>query len=118
MSKMQDVLSGLMTKAQKLALQKNWGSKGVLDLRPVVKLFTPDGAATWLLVALDSDGDAALGLCDLGFGSPEVGLVSLGELAAVRGKLGLPVERDLYFRANRSLREYAEQARNTGGLSV
>jgi len=31
-------------------------------------------------------------------GEPEVGYVSLLELATVRGKLGLPIERDFVFR--------------------
>jgi integrase len=43
---------------------------------------------------LDSDG-LAFGLCDLGMGEPELGYVSLTELRTVRGKLGLPIERDL-----------------------
>ena len=34
---------------------------------PVVRLFTPDAHATWLLAALDpTDGDTAYGLIDLG----------------------------------------------------
>jgi hypothetical protein len=35
----------------------------------VVRLFTPDAHATWLLAALDpTDGDTAYGLIDLGSG--------------------------------------------------
>ena len=53
--------------------------------RPVVKLFTPDGAATWLLTdILPDDPDIAFGLCDLGMGEPECGSVSLTELSALR----------------------------------
>ena len=44
------------------------------------------------------DQDIAFGLCDLGMGYPELGSVSLSGLQAVRGRLGLPVERDLHFR--------------------
>src|SRR5450755_4554581 len=51
---------------------------GYIDHKPVVKLFTPDGAATWLLTEIDPDDpDRAFGLCDLGFGCPELGYVSL-----------------------------------------
>jgi Protein of unknown function (DUF2958) len=65
-----------------------------LDFEPVVKLFTTDGNATWLLTKLNPDFDhLAFGLCDLGLGEPELGYVSLHEL----GPLGLPLERDLYF---------------------
>jgi hypothetical protein len=69
------------------------------DVFPVVKLFTPWGGATWLLSELDpEDEDIAFGLCDLGFGCPELGSVSLSELEAVRGPGGLAIERDLHFR--------------------
>jgi hypothetical protein len=83
----------------------------VIDFEPVVKLFTPDGNATWLLTELNPDIDLAFGLCDLGLGQPELGYVSLLELAAVRGSLGLPLERDLYFAPTRTIVAYAELAR-------
>ena len=82
------------------------------DPAPVVKLFTPDAGATWLLTEIDPDDhDHVFGLCDLGLGMPEIGWVSLGELAAVRGRLGLPIERDLSFRAEKRLSAYARDAR-------
>jgi Protein of unknown function (DUF2958) len=82
------------------------------DFLPVVKLFTPDAGCTWLLTELDPDDpDIAFGLCDLGMGYPELGCVSLAELASVRGRLGLGVERDLHFVAAKPLSAYAEQAR-------
>lgn len=37
------------------------------------------------------------------FGCPELGYVSLAELTTVRGKLGLPVERDRHFVANKPI---------------
>ena len=56
------------------------------DPLPVVKLFTPDAGATWLLTEIDpGDEDHAFGLCDLGLGFPELGYVSLAELMSVRG---------------------------------
>ena len=52
-----------------------------IDFRPVVKLFTPDGAATWLLTEIDpAYQDIVFGLCDLGMGCPELGSVSLAVL--------------------------------------
>lgn len=64
------------------------------DPAPVVKLFTPDAGATWLLTEMDPDEhDHVFGLADLGLGTPELGWTSLSELASVRGRLGLPVER-------------------------
>ncbi len=84
---------------------------------PLVKLFMPDGAGTWLLSETDPDDpDIAFGLCDLGFGCPELGSVRLSELAAARGGLGLPIERDLHFRARHRLTTYADQARAAGRI--
>ena len=57
------------------------------DFLPVVKLFTPDAACTWLLTELDpEDPDIAFGLCDLGMGCPELGSVRISELESVRGQ--------------------------------
>jgi len=86
---------------------------------PVVKLFTPDAGATWLLTEIDpDDNDHAFGLCDLGLGAPELGWVSLQELMTVRGRLGLQVERDLHFRAEKRLSAYARDARLAGRVVV
>ena len=85
------------------------------DPMPVVKLFTPDGACTWLLSELDPDQpDLAFGLCDLGLGYPELGTVSLGELEALRGPLGLPIECDLHFHPDKTLGAYADAAIDAG----
>jgi hypothetical protein len=87
------------------------------DFVPVVKLFTPDAGATWLLTELDpGDPDTAFGLCDLGLGCPELGYVSLSELATVRGRLGLPVERDSSFIADKPLSIYANEAHAAGSV--
>ena len=87
------------------------------DHQPVVKLFTPDANATWLISEVDpDDSDRLFGLCDLGLGSPELGYVSLSELTAVRGPLGLPIERDLHFVAEKPLSSYAEEARKRGHI--
>ncbi|WP_370460101.1 DUF2958 domain-containing protein [Acidovorax sp. JMULE5] len=87
------------------------------DPRPVVKLFTPDAGATWLLSEIDpEDEDRAFGLCDLGLGCPELGYVSLEELASVRGRLGLPVERDLRFQGDKRLSAYGREARLAGRI--
>ena len=71
------------------------------DPFPVVRLFTPGGGATWLLTEIDTDNpDSAFGLCDTGQGFPELGYLSLTEIASIRGPLGLPVERDHSFNPN------------------
>lgn len=50
------------------------------------------------------------GLCDLGMGFPELGSVRLSELESVKGRLGLGIERDLYFTARYPLSVYTEAA--------
>ncbi len=87
------------------------------DPPPVVKLFTPDAGATWLLTEIDlGDEDHAFGLCDVGLGFPELGYVSLSELMTVRGRLGLPVELDLHFKADKPISAYAREARLAGRI--
>ena len=89
------------------------------DPHPVLKLFTPDASATWLISEADpSEPDILFGLCDLGLGCPELGTVRLSEIEAIRGATGLPVERDLYFDADRPISEYAGLAYATGSISV
>lgn len=95
------------------------GTRNEIDFVPVVKLFTPDAGATWLLTEIDpEDPDIAFGLCDLGLGCPEIGSVRLSELSALRGRLGLPVERDQYFRADKPLSAYASEARRLGQIQA
>jgi hypothetical protein len=87
------------------------------DAPPVVKLFTPDANATWLIVESDiDDPDRLFGLCDLGLGHPELGYVSLAEIKQVKGRLGLPVERDISFVADKPISAYAEEARIKGRI--
>jgi hypothetical protein len=101
------------SRAQRTAMEKGGEA---LDFKPVVKLFTPDAQCTWLLTELDADDGLAFGLCDLGLGEPELGYVDLIELRSVRGMLGLPVERDRHFEADKSLSAYANEARARGHI--
>ncbi|MFM0276534.1 DUF2958 domain-containing protein [Paraburkholderia sediminicola] len=115
-------MSALITDEQRFLLLAN-GRESLqnpdFDPAPVVKLFTPDAGATWLLTEIDPDDhDHAFGLCDLGLGSPELGWVSMQELATVRGRFGLPIERDLHFCAEKRLSAYACDARRAGQIVV
>jgi hypothetical protein len=95
----------------KLAAQ----DKETTDFKPLVKLFDPCGAGTSLLTELDpEDEDRAFGLCDLGTGFSELGRVSISELESHRAPLGIKIERDLHFEANKTLSAYAEAARICG----
>ena len=87
------------------------GTEKEHDFYPVVKLFTPDAQCTWLLTELDpNDPDIAFGLCDLGMGFPELGSARISEIEGIRGSLGLPAERDLFFKADKPLSQYAKLA--------
>lgn len=93
------------------------GTPREIDFRPVVKLFNPCGAATWLLTEIvPGDEDIAFGLCDLGMDCPEIGSVRLSELEGIRGPFGLGIERDLHFTADKTLLEYAREARSAGRI--
>ena len=84
------------------------------DFEPVVKLFVcVMGNATWLLTELDPVTNVAFGLCDLGLGFPEIGYVSLTELEE---ELGWRLERDRHWTADKTLSEYARNARTVGAV--
>ncbi len=88
-----------------------------IDPHPVVKLYTLDAGAVWLLVSLDADGDQAYGLCDAGTGFPELGTVSLSALEAVRGPRGLRVVADPHFKPRQSLSAYVAEAMRDGSIN-
>jgi hypothetical protein len=89
------------------------------DQKPVLKVFNPCGAATWLLTESDPDEpDRLFGLCDLGMGSPELGSVLRSELESARGRLGLPMERDLWFSTDKPLSAFADEARVKGRIEA
>jgi len=73
-----------------------------------VKYFTPTSYWTWYITQASDEGDDVLmfGLVD--GHEKELGYVSLNELRSVRGPLGLPIERDLYWRP-KPLREIAPE---------
>jgi hypothetical protein len=85
----------LLTKELRRKLPKLYENeeKGLQALA-LVKFFTPDSSWTWYASEFDGK-DIFFGLA-VGF-CPELGFFRLSELQKVRGKLGLPVERDLWF---------------------
>jgi hypothetical protein len=105
----------LITPELRSRLLANGSAKQETDHVPVVKLFFPCSAATWLITEMMPDNpDILFGLCDLGMGFPELGYVSLSELEAVRGPLGLGIERDAGFEPKHPLSVYADAARLHG----
>lgn len=105
----------LLTPDLRAVLIANGQTQG--DHVPVVKFFSPVGAATWLFSELDADGDILFGLCDLGFGCPEMGSASLSEIASVTLPFGLTIERDLCFEGRFPLTIYADAARLCGSIT-
>jgi len=107
----------LLTAELREKLRANAKAPGA-DHLPVVKLFNPAGAGTWLATELGDDDDTLFGIADLGFGCPEVGSFSLDELASLRLPFGLRIERDIAFSTEHSLSAWAEAARATGSLGA
>jgi len=104
----------LITKAIEKQLEANSARRDDPTNKPVLKLFG-GAACTWLIS--EKDGDELFGLCDLGFGTPELGYVSLSELESLKmPPFGLPVERDAWFEANKTLSEYADEAKEHGRI--
>ena len=88
-----------------------------IDPLPVVRLFTPDAHATWLLVSLDpADEDTAHGVMDVGIGMPELGEIKLSDLASIVGPRQQPVMRDRYFKSVRPLTKYMRLAQENGAV--
>lgn len=70
--------------------QKEKGQKAIAH----VKFFTPDSSWTWYATEFDGE-DTFFGLVDGHV--MELGYFSMAELQTVRGPMGLPIERDLYW---------------------
>ncbi len=94
----------LLTKAIEKALPPLYANEDNPDPNIIVKFFNPCGAATWYITEGQWEGEPTngnpgedflmFGLCDLGMGYPELGYVSLNEMQAVKGPLGIGLERD------------------------
>jgi hypothetical protein len=77
-------------------LKKKLTKAGYTNMKPICKLFTPWGRATWLITGME-DG-ILYGYADLGMGCVEWGGIETVEgLEAVRGPFGMRIERDLYW---------------------
>ncbi|NLI41999.1 MAG: DUF2958 domain-containing protein, partial [Caldisericales bacterium] len=69
-------------------------TKAQPDFLIQLKFFTPDSNWTWYAIEFDGE-DLFFGLV-IGF-EAELGYFRLSELQNVRGPLGLPIERDMFF---------------------
>lgn len=86
----------LLTDDLRKTLPKLYATEKLPEDKTIVrcKFFTPDSDWTWYAIEFDGD-DLFYGLV-IGW-EAELGYFSLSELESVRGPLGLPIERDLYF---------------------
>ena len=85
--------------------------RGNENNKPWLKLFNPVGAATWLISEIGEDGDTLFGLCDLGFGHPELGSVRLSEIKNVDLPFRMKIERDKGWEPTKTVVEYANEWR-------
>lgn len=89
------------------------GARPGADPIPVLKLFDPEGAGTWLIAEMNPEApDRLFGLVQPSLATPpEVGVVSLAEMQHYRGRSGLGIERDRCFVGRFPLSIYADAAR-------
>ena len=109
-----------LTEQQRTQMLANGAARAIgqaIDPYPVVKLYTLDAPACWLLTELEADGDRAYGLTDAGTGFPEVGHVSLSALECVRGPRGMRIVADPHFRPRQPLSGYLADAQRDGSVS-
>jgi len=85
----------LLTKALRKQLPSLYSTEDEPDPLVVCKFFYPDFSWTWFGIEFDGD-DLFFGFVDGDF--PEIGYFRLSELIANHGKLGMPIERDRYFK--------------------
>lgn len=103
----------LFTKTQYEILVKNGLPENCdQDHVPIVKWFTPDANATWLVSEIVDD-ETAFGLCDMGQGFPELGYISLWEITEYVSPFGNVIERDIHFEGKYPMSVYCEAARST-----
>lgn len=87
----------LMTKELAAIIPKLYNTESEDDPTVYAKYFTPDGAATWLVLEYDGE-NSFFGFVSLGDPNyAELGYFDLRELEEGRGVLGLPIERDLFW---------------------
>jgi hypothetical protein len=84
----------LLTKEIRSRLPPLYSAELETDPMVIAKFFTPDSNWSWYPVEFDGE-DLFFGLV-IGF-EAELGYFRLSELQEVRGPLGLPIERDLFF---------------------
>ena len=99
----------LLTKANKKTLPMI-GAGAALSadqIKVPVKFFDPCGRWTFYLAEFDPDSDLMYGfvVSPLGADCDELGYASFAEIKSVRGRFGLPMERDRHWNEKTTLAE-------------
>lgn len=85
----------LLTKELLAKLPPLYSQENESDPMVICKFFYPDFNWTWYAIEFDGK-DLFFGLVD--GDEEELGYFRLSELLSNRGKFGMPIERDLYFK--------------------
>ena len=89
----------LMTKKLEKRFAQIGSQENVKDPLIIAKFFNPTGAGTWYATEYDPESRTFFGYVSIfGDWNDEWGYFSLDELQSYQGKLGLGIERDLYFK--------------------
>jgi hypothetical protein len=93
----------LLTKSLERRFAEVVSQEDVKDPIIIVKFFNPIGAGTWFATEYDPKNRIFFGYVSIfGDWNDEWGYFSLDELENYRGRLGLGIERDLYFEEQRA----------------
>ena len=91
---MQTILTkGILKLLPKLKVMANLDADKVLV---PLKVFNPTGGQTWFITELNPDTLEAFGYVT-GMGEAELGYIDMNELLKFRGRMGLPLERDIHW---------------------
>jgi hypothetical protein len=88
----------LLTKELEKRFKEMGSQENKKDPIVIAKFFTPDSSANWYATEYIPEERMFFGYASI-FGDwcDEFGYFSLDELESIRGRLGLPVERELWF---------------------
>jgi hypothetical protein len=93
----------LLTKAFEKRFAQVGSQENAKDPIIIAKFFNPTGAGTWYATEYDPKDRIFFGYVSIfGDWNDEWGYFSLDELENYRGRLGLGIEKDLYFQEKRA----------------
>jgi hypothetical protein len=93
----------LMTKKIEKRFEQVGSQENEIDPLVILKLFDPCGRYTYYATEFNKEDNVLFGFCvsPLGSDCDEWGSTSLDEIKSVKNRMGLGIERDLYFKEQR-----------------